>query len=103
VCAIGAAASAKNYEVGSEVIDAFAEKFSTCGKLFTPTRDGHALVDLYLANQEQLLSGGVSPENIFVSPLCTIERSDLFFSYRVEKKLYGKTGRLMSVIGLKEI
>ncbi len=26
-------------------------------------------------------------------------RTDLFFSYRVEKKLFGKTGRLMSVIG----
>jgi copper oxidase (laccase) domain-containing protein len=29
-----------------------------------------------------------------------MERTDLFFSYRQEKKVYGKTGRLMSVIGL---
>jgi hypothetical protein len=28
-----------------------------------------------------------------------MERTDLFFSYRVEKKKYGKTGRLLSVIG----
>ncbi len=84
------------------MIDAFAEKFSTCGKLFTPTREGHALIDLHLANKEQLLSVGVLPENIFTAPLCTIERTDLFFSYRVEKKLYGKTGRLMAVIGLQE-
>ena len=102
ICAIGAAASVKNYEVGQDVIDAFAEKFSTCGKLFK-TREGHALIDLHLANKEQLLSVGVLPENIFTAPLCTMERTDLFFSYRVEKKLYGKTGRLMSVIGLRKI
>ncbi|HXH69014.1 MAG TPA: peptidoglycan editing factor PgeF [Pyrinomonadaceae bacterium] len=102
ICAIGAAACGRNYEVGQDVIDAFTEKFSTCGKLFTPTREGHALVDLHLANKEQLLSVGVLPENIFTAPLCTMERTDLFFSYRVEKKLYGKTGRLMAVIGLKQ-
>ena len=102
VCAIGAAACGRNYEVGQDVIDAFAEKFSTGGKLFTPMREGHALVDLHLANKEQLTSVGVLPENIFTAPLCTMERTDLFFSYRVEKKLYGKTGRLMSVIGLQQ-
>jgi YfiH family protein len=102
ICAIGAAACGRNYEVGQDVIDTFAEKFSTCGKLFTPTREGHALVDLHLANKEQLLSVGVLPENIFIAPLCTMERTDLFFSYRVEKKLYGKTGRLMAVIGLQK-
>ena len=100
ICAIGAAACGRNYEVGQDVIDAFAEKFSTCGKLFTKTREGHALVDLHLANKTQILSIGVLPENIFIAPLCTMERTDLFFSYRVERKLHGKTGRLMSVIGL---
>ena len=101
VCAIGPAASGKNYEVGQDVINAFEEKFSTCGKLFVKTREGHALVDLHLANREQLLSIGVWSENIYSAPLCTMERPDLFFSYRVEKKLYGTTGRLMSVIGRK--
>ncbi len=101
ICAIGPAASGKNYEVGQDVINAFEENFSTCGNLFTGIRQGHALVDLHLANKEQISSIGVLPENIFIAPLCTIERTDLFFSYRVEKKLYGKTGRLLSVIGLK--
>jgi YfiH family protein len=103
ICAIGPAASGKNYEVGQDVIDAFEENFSTCGNLFTKTREGHALVDLQLANKEQISSIGVLPENIFIAPLCTMERTDLFFSYRVEKKLYGKTGRLMSVVGLKKV
>ncbi len=97
--AVGPAASGKNYEVGREVISAFEENFPGGGNLFSKTRDGHALIDLHLANREQLTSVGVAPENIFVAPLCTMERTDLFFSYRREKKLYGKTGRLMSVIG----
>ncbi len=103
ICAIGPGASGKNYEVGQDVINTFEEKFSTCGKLFTKTRERHALVDLHLANKEQILSIGVLPKNISIAPLCTMERTDLFFSYRVEKKLYGKTGRLLSAIGLKKV
>ncbi len=41
----------------------------------------------------------VLPKNIYISELCTIERTDFFFSYRVEKRVNGKTGRLLSVIG----
>lgn len=102
ICAIGASASRENYEIGQDVIDAFAENFSDEKNIFTPTRAGHALVDLSLANKQQLVSCGVAPENIFAAPFCTIERADLFFSYRAERKLYGKTGRLLSVVGLKK-
>ncbi len=99
VCAIGPAATGKNYEIGKDVIDAFRQNFSTSGKYLTPTREGHALIDLHLANKDQLLGANVQEDNIYTAPFCTMERTDLFFSYRVEKKLYGKTGRLMSVIG----
>jgi polyphenol oxidase len=99
VCAIGPAAGCKNYEIGSDVIEAFAKNFEDSAKYFTATREGHALVDLSLANEDQLLSVGVAAYNIFKAPFCTMARTDLFFSYRVEKKLYGKTGRLLSVIG----
>jgi hypothetical protein len=30
-----------------------------------------------------------------------MDRNDLFFSYRQEKKLHGRVGRLMSVIGTR--
>ncbi len=99
ICAIGPAATCKNYEIGQDVIDAFRENFPDSDYLFTPTKENHALIDLHTANNQQLKSIGVLPENIYVAPLCTMERNDLFFSYRVEKKIYGKTGRLMSVIG----
>ncbi len=99
ICAIGPAAGCRSYEIGQEVINAFSAKFSTGGKLFTQTRKRHALIDLHLANREQMLSIGVLEQNIFTTPFCTMERTDLFFSYRVENKKFGKTGRLMSVIG----
>jgi polyphenol oxidase len=102
VCAIGPAATVKNYEIGQDVIDAFAKNFPGSDYLFEPTREGHAKIDLHLANKEQLLSAGVNPENVDIAPLCTMERTDLFFSYRVEKSKYGKTGRLLSVIGQRK-
>jgi polyphenol oxidase len=97
--AIGASAGPCCYEVGSDVIDAFTSRFAAGAKLFTPTRPGHALVDLITANRDQLVSVGVLPERIHVLPLCTMCRTDLFFSYRNEKKLRGKVGRLLAVIG----
>lgn len=97
--AIGPAAGACCYEVGAEVIEAFETNFPNSSHLFTPTRAGHALVDLQRANREQLIAAGVPAERIHTAPLCTMCRTDLFFSYRREKKLHGRTGRLMSVIG----
>jgi YfiH family protein len=97
--AIGASAGPCCYEVGSDVIDAFTGKFADGEKLFTPTRPGHATVDLLKANRDQLVSIGVNPERIHVAPICTMDRTDLFFSYRKEKSLHGKVGRLMAVVG----
>ncbi len=102
VCAIGPAASGRCYEVGPEVVEAFGKEFSTSGKIFSPTSGGHALVDLHLANTDQLRAAGVPESNISAAPYCTMERTDLFFSYRKDKPLHGRTGRLMSVIGRAE-
>ena len=97
--AIGASAGPCCYEVGSDVIDAFTSKFADVEKLFTATRPGHAMVDLLKANRDQLISTGVNPERIHIAPICTMDRTDLFFSYRKEKILHGKVGRLMAVVG----
>ncbi|MEP6718796.1 MAG: laccase domain-containing protein, partial [bacterium] len=101
--AIGPAAGACCYEVGSDVIDAFGEHFPNSAGLFKSTREAHACVDLIKANRAQLISAGVDEEKIYSAPLCTMCRTDLFFSYRREKNLYGKVGRLMSVIGRKRV
>ena len=97
--AIGPAAAACCYEVGAEVIDGFRERFTYADELFIPTREGHARIDLLQANQTQLRDAGVRAEQIYTAPLCTMTRTDLFFSYRQEKQAQGKVGRLMSVIG----
>ena len=97
--AIGAAAGPCCYEVGQDVIDAFTNKFAYGMGLFKTTRPGHALVDLLSANRFQLMSAGVNRERIHSAPICTMCRTDLFFSYRKEKGVHGKVGRLMSVIG----
>src|SRR5260370_3106712 len=79
--AIGPAANVCCYEVGSEVISLFKERFPQ-SDLFTPTRDGHARIDLQKANREQLIDSGVSSDQIHIASLCTMDRTDLFFSYR---------------------
>jgi polyphenol oxidase len=96
IAAIGPAATCRRYEVGADVIEAFTE-LEDSHLYFTPTRNDHALVDLIAANRDQLTACGI--EKLRISPFCTIEHTDLFFSYRIEKKKYGKTGRLLSVIG----
>jgi YfiH family protein len=99
--ALGPAALGCCYEVGADVVEPFRAKFADAGSLFTPTSAGHALVDLHGANLRQLVESGVARERIHALPLCTMCRPDLFFSYRQDRKLYGRTGRLLSVIGIR--
>ena len=102
IVAIGPAAGACCYEVGLDVIDVFKTEFPHELDIFNPTRDNHACIDLLCVNRNQLSGASVKPANIFTAPLCTMCRTDLFFSYRREKNVYGKVGRLMSVIGRAE-
>jgi YfiH family protein len=99
--AAGPAALQCCYEVGREVIAVFRANFSYADELLIPTRAEHARIDLHEANRRQLTEAGVPPAQIHAAPLCTICRPDLFFSYRREKKLYGRTGRLLAVIGVQ--
>lgn len=99
LAAIGPAASVCCYEIGPEVIAAFENEFGSVERLLQRTAQGRARIDLQLANAEQMMAEGVRADRIYAAPLCTICRTDLFFSYRREKKELGRTGRLMAVIG----
>ena len=100
IAAVGPAALSCCYEVGPEVVEVFNARFpEDSAAIFKLTRGGHALVDLHEANRRQLVRAGLSAENIHAAPLCTMCRTDLFFSYRREKQKYGRTGRLLGVIG----
>jgi YfiH family protein len=102
MCAIGPAAGCEKYEIGEDVVRLFHQNFPDSEKYLSPTRAGHALIDLKLANKNQLVDAGIVETDISIAPFCTMARSDLFFSYRIEKSKYGRTGRLLSVIGKRQ-
>jgi YfiH family protein len=61
---------------------------------------GQYSLDLKLINRELLLLAGVPRENISCSSYCTSTHDKLFFSHRRDN---GKTGRMMSFIGMKGV
>jgi YfiH family protein len=90
---IGACISEKSFEVGKEVAEQFENSFVSKSN----TRDKF-LVDLKSANLKQLKDFGVQTKNIEVSPFCTVNNNDQYFSYRKEGK---ESGRMLAIIGMK--
>jgi YfiH family protein len=99
VAAIGPAAKRCCYEVGEEVVEAFEQIDPT------PARDDkeswiaqgprRSHVDPPVMIRRQLRAAGVPSGQIHASGLCTLCRSDLFFSYRRDGQA---SGRLVSVL-----
>jgi YfiH family protein len=123
VAALGPAIGRSCYEVGPEVAQAYAAQFAPAREWFdgpfdrlatgeepnplkwlTMVPPGHdppplrVQLDLIAANRWQLIDAGVPEVKILSSDLCTACRTDLLFSYRRQG---GRTGRLLSVIGIK--
>lgn len=88
---IGACIDHCHFEVGQEVLDQFGRDYRLPGPLADK-----GYIDLKKAVFDQIINTGVLPEHIEVSPYCTYDRSDLFYSHRRDK---GITGRMWSVIG----
>lgn len=120
LAAIGPSIGGCCYEVGTEVAAEFRSQFPSASEWFDELRTGdepnplqwlnmappghqpppkNVLLDLRKANRAQLIDAGLLAQNIAVSNLCTACRRDLLFSYRKEA---GTTGRLMSVIGIRD-
>lgn len=91
---IGTCIGYDNFEVGEEVAQHFEDAF----KKFNAQKQKW-FVDLKSSNKKQLLDFGLPSENIELSPYCTVNDEDLFFSHRRDN---GITGRMMAVIGLKD-
>ncbi len=93
---IGPCIGARNFQVGPEVAQEFHTAFGASTPHVTPdpAHAGKSLVDLQGALREQLDAAQV--RHIDVLKLCTVERSDLFFSHRRDQ---GKTGRMIGIIG----
>ncbi|MDH6355799.1 YfiH family protein [Dysgonomonas sp. PH5-45] len=81
---IGPAISAAHFEVGDEVVEAFADagyKIGDIGYVNSETQKTH--IDLWRANEIQLSEAGVLPQNIEVArKFCTFSCPDMFFSAR---------------------
>ena len=85
------------YEVDQPVLDPLRTEFSREWQRWVrAVGDGKWMLDLWAANESQLVTAGLSPDHIVNSRLCTACRSDLFFSYRKE----GSVGRLVTVASL---
>ncbi|WP_247747541.1 peptidoglycan editing factor PgeF [Alkalihalobacillus sp. BA299] len=96
---IGPAICQKEYEVDTNVIKAVDDVLPSIEERpYQPSRPGHYLLDLKKLNKQLLINAGVPKENIQISQYCTASNTELFFSHRKES---GKTGRMMSFIGLK--
>ncbi len=92
---IGPAISAEFFEVGTEVRQAFIEKYPTFTDYFQSHGDKW-LVDLAAMAEQILRLQGIA--NVTQSGLCSYADSKRFYSYRRD----GQTGRMASLIWLKE-
>jgi YfiH family protein len=84
------------YEVDEPVLREFGDAFGRRARAwFQPARDGHAMLDLWTANEALLADAGVDPAQIENPRLCTACHLDLLYSYRK-----GNRGRLVTVAAL---
>jgi hypothetical protein len=120
--AIGPCIRSCCYRVGDEVRAEFQSQFAYADEVFEEVFDSHALhirypllflnqrapghgdlgpeihLDLVKANRRQLLDAGLSEDHICVVEGCTACNTGKFFSHRSE---FGKTGRMMAVVGIR--
>jgi polyphenol oxidase len=124
LAAIGPGIQKCCYEIGEEVKAQFESQFAYARELFhelyspdpirrkypllflnvRPPGHGDTATKLYLdiaeANRRQLLTSGVPEDQITLMQHCTSCNTRKFFSHRKEK---GVTGRMMAIVGIKEI
>ena len=95
VAAVGPCIGVAAFEVGPEVLAAFAQRFGAdTVRRDGPDGKGHA--DLPEAVRRSLVSAGVSADWIDTTDRCSHRDVDEFFSHRRDR---GVTGRMAAVIG----
>jgi polyphenol oxidase len=89
VAGVGPAIGPCCYEVGQDVLNAFADR---------PWLVSDGRLDLWESNRQALLEAGVADDNIEVAGICTQCQSDRFFSHRANAGQ--PAGRFAAVIRL---
>lgn len=82
---IGPCISQKHLEVQQDVIDKVNAMAFDTTPFYYQTDNIHFQLDNKGLNKQMLLNLGVLESNITVSPYCTVEDNDLFFSHRKNK------------------
>ncbi|MEG9436545.1 peptidoglycan editing factor PgeF [Edaphobacter sp. HDX4] len=107
LAAIGPSIGSCCYTVGEDVREKFDDEFSYSSTLFHETsntaQEIKFKIDLWKANNLQLLDAGLEKKNITVigeCTACTLEPSGQprYFSHRAQA---GRTGRMLNVIGIR--
>lgn len=93
---VGPGISQKNFEVGDEVYNEFAEAKFPMNSIARREEKWH--IDLPLCNKQQLMMAGVKEDNIFMSGICTFDNAADYFSAR---RLGTDSGRIFSAIFIK--
>ena len=95
VAAVGPCIGLGAFEVGPEVLGAFAGQFGDAAPLRRDGAGGKGHVDLCASAVLALTRAGVPPANVDTAFLCTVENEAEFFSHRRDK---GVTGRMAAAI-----
>ena len=93
VAQIGPGIHLDSFEVGDEVYQAFEKAGFDMNSISRKKEKWH--IDLPECNRQQLLSAGIPGENIAVSPICTFQQYDTYFSAR---RLGINSGRIFTGI-----
>jgi len=92
---LGPAAGPAEYEIGTEVYEAFVGRDRAAKAAFSATRPGHWKVDLYALARQRLQAAGLAADSIYGGSHSTIADPDLF-SYRRDRR----TGRMATLVWL---
>jgi polyphenol oxidase len=98
IAAIGPSIGACCYEVGEELLEAFAEAgHDSAARADWFSRDdaGRLRIDLWAANRDLLVHAGLRPDRVHVAGLCTKTHLEWFESYRADGP---QAGRLAAII-----
>jgi YfiH family protein len=98
--AVGPAIRVCCFEVGDEVVDAFAGSGRVVSKITRGGSRGRRHLDLVADNRRQLLEAGVGEGRIYDSGRCTHCEWERFYSYRREG---ASVGRILGAIGVRPV
>ncbi|PIQ27796.1 peptidoglycan editing factor PgeF [bacterium (Candidatus Blackallbacteria) CG17_big_fil_post_rev_8_21_14_2_50_48_46] len=94
--AIGPGIGFEQFEVGTEVAEAFADHVDIRDPQVARVKGEKVHLDLVEINRRQALRAGIQPETLFSLNRCTVSEPELFFSFRRDQGLTGRLGGLIA-------